>query len=315
MLKLSPPARRYLGLGFVVAVVLLLGTVPATANPGGTGLVISQVYGGGGNTDAQYTNDFIEIFNPTAAAVSVSGWSVQYGSTAGTSWTNQTNLTGSRTRRAATTSCRRAQGPATASPLPTPERHRRDRDGGRRRQGRARQHHDGAHAARAVRWPQAWSTSSATADATNCFEGDAGSDALEHHRRDCAARRGARTRTSTAPTSRPRPPRRGTAPRRRTSCPTATRPSRSTTSRRARATPARRRSRSPSASPRRPEPAASPSTSRRRTARAAQPGDYTAKSLTGQTISAGNSTYTFDVLVNGDTSSSRTRRSSSTSPT
>ncbi|MEO8502733.1 MAG: ExeM/NucH family extracellular endonuclease [Acidobacteriota bacterium] len=31
------------------------------------------------------------------------------------------------------------------------------------------------------------------------------------------------------------------------------------------------------------------------------PGDYTAKSLTGQTIPAGSSTYTFDVLVNGDT--------------
>ena len=34
---------------------------------------------------------------------------------------------------------------------------------------------------------------------------------------------------------------------------------------------------------------------------AVQPGDYTAKSLTGQTIPAGSSTYTFDVLVNGDT--------------
>ena len=34
---------------------------------------------------------------------------------------------------------------------------------------------------------------------------------------------------------------------------------------------------------------------------AIEPGDYTAKSLTGQTIPAGSSTYTFDVLVNGDT--------------
>ena len=34
---------------------------------------------------------------------------------------------------------------------------------------------------------------------------------------------------------------------------------------------------------------------------AAAPGDYTAKSLTTQTIPAGSSTYTFDVLVNGDT--------------
>ncbi|HEX3129654.1 MAG TPA: ExeM/NucH family extracellular endonuclease [Thermoanaerobaculia bacterium] len=33
---------------------------------------------------------------------------------------------------------------------------------------------------------------------------------------------------------------------------------------------------------------------------ASAPGDYTAKSLTSQTIPAGSSTYTFDVLVNGD---------------
>jgi uncharacterized protein len=33
---------------------------------------------------------------------------------------------------------------------------------------------------------------------------------------------------------------------------------------------------------------------------AVSPGDYTAKSLTGQSILAGNSSYTFDVLVNGD---------------
>jgi uncharacterized repeat protein (TIGR01451 family) len=34
---------------------------------------------------------------------------------------------------------------------------------------------------------------------------------------------------------------------------------------------------------------------------AVQPGDYTQKTLTSQTIPAGSSTYTFDVLVNGDT--------------
>src|SRR5205085_2866924 len=35
---------------------------------------------------------------------------------------------------------------------------------------------------------------------------------------------------------------------------------------------------------------------------ATAPGDYTAKSLTAQTIPAGSSTYSFTVLVNGDTS-------------
>lgn len=41
-------------------------------------LVISQLYGGGGNTNAVYTNDFVEIFNRSAAAVSLQGKSIQY---------------------------------------------------------------------------------------------------------------------------------------------------------------------------------------------------------------------------------------------
>lgn len=49
-------------------------------------VVISQVYGGGGNTGAQYTNDFVELFNRGTASVDISGWSVQYASATGTAW-------------------------------------------------------------------------------------------------------------------------------------------------------------------------------------------------------------------------------------
>jgi len=49
-------------------------------------IVISQVYGGGGNSGATLTHDFIEIFNAGNAAVDLTGWSVQYASAAGTSW-------------------------------------------------------------------------------------------------------------------------------------------------------------------------------------------------------------------------------------
>lgn len=59
-----------------------------------SGVVISQVYGGGGNSGATLKNDFIELHNTSASPVSITGWSVQYASSAGTSWTNKTNLTG-----------------------------------------------------------------------------------------------------------------------------------------------------------------------------------------------------------------------------
>ena len=62
-----------------------------TASTGG--VVISQVYGGGGNSGSVYKNDFIELFNSSASPISVDGWSVQYASSTGSSWT-KTNLTG-----------------------------------------------------------------------------------------------------------------------------------------------------------------------------------------------------------------------------
>jgi len=52
-------------------------------------VVISQVYGGGGNGGAVYTNDFIELYNRGTVAQSLNGWSVQYASANGTSWAVQ----------------------------------------------------------------------------------------------------------------------------------------------------------------------------------------------------------------------------------
>ncbi len=49
-------------------------------------VVISQAYGGGGNGGATYSNDFIELFNRGTAAQNLAGWSVQYASANGTSW-------------------------------------------------------------------------------------------------------------------------------------------------------------------------------------------------------------------------------------
>jgi endonuclease G len=50
-------------------------------------VVISQIYGGGGNSGATYTNDYVELYNPTATAFTLTGWSIQYASATGTTWT------------------------------------------------------------------------------------------------------------------------------------------------------------------------------------------------------------------------------------
>ena len=49
-------------------------------------VLISQVYGAGGNSGAIYNSDYIELYNRSEAAVDLAGWSVQYASASGTSW-------------------------------------------------------------------------------------------------------------------------------------------------------------------------------------------------------------------------------------
>jgi len=56
------------------------------------GIVISQIFGGGGNSSAPFRNDFIELFNSGQSAVSLAGWSVQYASATASSW-SVTSLT------------------------------------------------------------------------------------------------------------------------------------------------------------------------------------------------------------------------------
>src|SRR5258706_4957309 len=70
----------------LAAIALLL--LVAAGQPGAvsSSLVISQVYGGGGNAGSTYRNDFIELFNRGAVPVSLSGMSVQYAAATGTTW-------------------------------------------------------------------------------------------------------------------------------------------------------------------------------------------------------------------------------------
>lgn len=76
--------------GSITSAPAALTVVSGTA----ANVVISQIYGGGGNSGATYRNDYVELFNPGGSTVSVSGWSVQYASSSGTSW-QVANLSGS----------------------------------------------------------------------------------------------------------------------------------------------------------------------------------------------------------------------------
>jgi hypothetical protein len=67
---------------YLLALTLLLISQDAR----GQAVVISQLYGGGGNTGSTLRNDFIELFNRGNAPVNLTGWSVQYASAAGSSW-------------------------------------------------------------------------------------------------------------------------------------------------------------------------------------------------------------------------------------
>ncbi|HMC77968.1 MAG TPA: DNA/RNA non-specific endonuclease [Vicinamibacterales bacterium] len=58
-------------------------------------IVISQVYGGGGNGGATYRRDYVQLYNRGATTVDITGWSLQYASATGTNWTNRQPLGGS----------------------------------------------------------------------------------------------------------------------------------------------------------------------------------------------------------------------------
>ncbi len=76
----------------VLAALLAGLSVPAMA--ASPDLVISQIYGAGGNSGTTfYKFDYIEIFNRGAAPVTATGWSVQYGSATSTgNWSGKSEL-------------------------------------------------------------------------------------------------------------------------------------------------------------------------------------------------------------------------------
>jgi predicted extracellular nuclease len=82
-------AFRVALLGATLAALVAVGGAAGRPDGGAAAavspsLVISQVYGAGGNNGAAYQNDFVELFNRGAAPASVTGMSLQYTSASGT---------------------------------------------------------------------------------------------------------------------------------------------------------------------------------------------------------------------------------------
>src|SRR5512143_3129003 len=72
-------------LSLIAILALMLVAMPVrSAQAISPDIVISQVYGGGGNSGGIYTNDFVELFNRGTTTVSLTGWSIQYTSATGT---------------------------------------------------------------------------------------------------------------------------------------------------------------------------------------------------------------------------------------
>ena len=82
-MRSSTRLRRWRPFAVALVVSAALAAGASAASPS---IVISQVYGGGGNQGARYRNDFVELFNRGTTAVDVGGWSVQYASSAGSTW-------------------------------------------------------------------------------------------------------------------------------------------------------------------------------------------------------------------------------------
>jgi len=91
--------------------------IPAPLPPGE--ILISQVYGAGGNNGAIYNVDYVELYNPGGVDKDLAGWSIQYAGAAGTSWSVQALSGTIKAGKYFLVSL--ASGGATGSGLPAPD--------------------------------------------------------------------------------------------------------------------------------------------------------------------------------------------------
>jgi uncharacterized repeat protein (TIGR01451 family) len=103
----------------VILLFPLLALPHREAQAATDGIRLSQAYGGGGNSGAWYKNDLIELYNAGSTSVTVDGWSVQYASSTGSTW-SKTDLSGT-IAPGAYYLIQEAQGSGGTQALPTPD--------------------------------------------------------------------------------------------------------------------------------------------------------------------------------------------------
>lgn len=129
-LRSPRPHPRTRGRAAVAVAVSAALTVPATAalavpaaaadGPDSGHVVISEAYLVGGSSGQPYRNKFVELYNPTDEPVSVDGWSVQYKSATGASFSGITALSGT-IAAGGHYLVQGASNAANGEPLPTPD--------------------------------------------------------------------------------------------------------------------------------------------------------------------------------------------------
>ena len=200
----------------LLAILVALLLFPTAAGAGASGLVVSQIYGGGGNAGATFRNDYVELFNAGSGVVDLSGWTVQYATAAGTTW--QAPHSPGRSRPATTTWSSSHRTRTSAPPFRPPMRPARATSvapAGKSHSFAVSPHSRAALRRGVVRPIRSWRISSATAaPATSRVR--ARRRGFPTLRPRFARTMVAPTRATTRPTSRRRHPRPGTQPPRRT---------------------------------------------------------------------------------------------------
>jgi phosphatidylserine/phosphatidylglycerophosphate/cardiolipin synthase-like enzyme len=102
---------------FLLFAVLISPPVFGQANR----VVISEVYGGGGNSGSTWKNDFVELYNPTNAPIAMTNWSVQYASATGSFGTTNLHVFSGVIQPKSYFLIQESQGAGGSVDLPTPD--------------------------------------------------------------------------------------------------------------------------------------------------------------------------------------------------